>query len=203
MQPRADVVIVGAGACGSLAACELTARGASVVVLEAGPRLDPVTDLRNSEANGGRIMWREPRVHTGQHPIVPKAGVGVGGGTLSWLGVMPRFHRADFRTASTEGVGDDWPIGYDDLRPHYEEVERGFGVAGECGPFAPEPYALPMPPHRMNWHAQVLARGARHAARIRSRRRSRSTRRRTTGGPPAAIAGGADRAVRAERRRRR
>src|SRR5207253_4263471 len=39
-------------------------------------------------------------------------------------------------------------------------VEREFGVAGECGPFAPEPYELPMPPHRMNWHAQVLARGA-------------------------------------------
>ena len=160
MQPRADVVIVGAGACGSLAACELTARGASVVVLEAGPRLDPVTDLRNSEANGARIIWREPRVHTGQHPIVPKAGVGVGGGTLSWLGVSPRFHRADFRTASTEGVGDDWPIAYDDLRPHYEAVERGLGIAGECGPFAPEPYALPMPPHRLNWCAQVLARGA-------------------------------------------
>ncbi|HEY0549532.1 MAG TPA: GMC family oxidoreductase, partial [Verrucomicrobiae bacterium] len=61
----------------------------------------------------------------------------------------------------TEGVGSDWPISYDDLRPHYARIEREFGVAGECGPFAPEPYSLPMPPHRMNWHAQVLARGAR------------------------------------------
>src|SRR5688572_29292080 len=130
MQPRADVVIVGAGACGSLVACELTMRGASVVVLEAGPRLEPATDLPNSESNGARIMWREPRVHTGEHPIVPKAGVGVGGGTLSWLGVSPRFHRADFRTASTEGVGDDWPIAYEDVRPHYEAVERGLGIAG-------------------------------------------------------------------------
>src|SRR6185295_11450160 len=60
-----------------------------------------------------------------------------------------------------EGVGEDWPLGYDDLRPYYEKVEREFGVAGECGPFAPERYELPMPPHRMNWHAQVLARGAR------------------------------------------
>jgi choline dehydrogenase-like flavoprotein len=90
-----------------------------------------------------------------------KAGTGVGGGTLPWLGVTPRFRREDFRTLSTEGVGEDWPIGYDDLRPHYQKVEREFGVAGECGPFAAEPYALPMPAHRMNWHAQVLARGAR------------------------------------------
>jgi choline dehydrogenase-like flavoprotein len=85
----------------------------------------------------------------------------VGGGTLVWLGVAPRFHPADFRTYSTEGVGADWPISYEDLRPYYAKVEREFGIAGECGRFAPEQYELPMPPHRMNWHAQVLARGAR------------------------------------------
>jgi choline dehydrogenase-like flavoprotein len=156
-----DVLIVGAGACGSLVAKELAARGFSVVVLEAGKRFNPATDFANTEANAGKIMWAEPRVYTGKDAIVPKAGVGVGGGTLVWLGVAPRFHRNDFRTYSTEGVGADWPIGYDDLRPHYEKIEQEFGVAGECGPFAPEPYQLPMPPHRMNWHAQVLARGAR------------------------------------------
>src|SRR5688572_11379079 len=162
MSPDAvDVVIVGAGACGSVVAAELAGRGLSVVVLEAGRRFDPPTDLRNSEANAAKIMWTEPRVYAGPHGVVPKAGVGVGGGTLTWLGVMPRFHPADFRTRSTEGVGDDWPISYDDLRPYYRKVEREFGVAGECGPFAPEQYQLPMPPHRMNWHAQVLARGAR------------------------------------------
>jgi choline dehydrogenase-like flavoprotein len=157
----ADVVIVGAGACGSVVAKVLSGRGLSVIVLEAGKRFDPATDLRNSEANAAKIMWTEPRVYAGPHGVVPKAGVGVGGGTLTWLGVMPRFHPADFRTRSTEGVGDDWPISYEDLRPYYHQVEHEFGVAGECGPFPPEPYHLPMPPHRMNWHAQVLARGAR------------------------------------------
>jgi choline dehydrogenase-like flavoprotein len=96
----------------------------------------------------------------GKHPIVPKSGIGVGGGTLTWLGVMPRFHPRDFQTYSNEGVGADWPIGYEDLKPYYARVEREFGVAGECGPYWPDPYTLPMPPHRMNWHAQVLARGA-------------------------------------------
>ncbi len=158
---RPDVLIVGAGPCGSLMACALARAGLSVVVLETGRRYDAPTDLRNTEAKACKILWTEPRKYVGKDFIVPKAGMGVGGGTLPWLGVMPRFHRADFRTHSTEGVGADWPIGYDDLRPHYENVEREFGVAGECGPFAPEPYALPMPAHRMNWHAQVLARGAR------------------------------------------
>jgi len=156
-----DVVIVGAGACGGLVAAELARRGFSVCVLEAGRRFDPATDLSNSEANGGKIIWSEPRVYAGRDAVVPKTGVGVGGGTLAWLGVMPRFHHADFRTHSTEGVGVDWPISYEDLRPYYHKVETEFGVAGECGPFAPESYELPMPPHPMNWHAQLLAKGAR------------------------------------------
>jgi choline dehydrogenase-like flavoprotein len=159
--PTPDVVVIGAGAGGSLVAKELAGHGLAVVVLEAGKRLDPARDLPNSEANAAKIMWTEPRVFAGRDAVAPKMGVGVGGGTLPWLGVMPRFARADFRTYSTEGVGADWPIGYDDLRGHYAKVERDLGVAGECGPFAPEPYTLPMPPHRLNWHAQLLARGAR------------------------------------------
>ena len=93
-----DVVIVGSGPCGSLVAAELTARGASVVVLEAGPRFDAAADLPNSEANAANILWTEPRVYAGPHGVVPKTGIGVGGGTLAWLGVMPRFHPADFST---------------------------------------------------------------------------------------------------------
>src|SRR4051794_8491213 len=158
MTDSPDVLVVGAGACGSLAASRLAQAGFSVVVLEAGKRFD---HLPNTEANGAKILWNEPRRYVGKDGVVPKAGIGVGGGTLAWLGVMPRFHPNDFRTYSTEGVASDWPIGYDDLRAHYRKVEHEFGVAGECGPFAPERYELPMPPHRMNWHAQVLARGAR------------------------------------------
>src|SRR5262249_11256931 len=156
-----DVVVVGAGACGSLVARELAGHSHSVVVLEAGKRLDPATDLPNAESNAAKILWTEPRVFAGPDAVAPKPGTGVGGGTLPWLGVMLRFGRSDFRTHSTEGVGADWPLGYDDLRDHYAAVERELGVAGECGPFAPEPYELPMPPHRLNWHAQILARGAR------------------------------------------
>ena len=160
MTESVDAVVVGSGPCGALAAHDLAASGFSVTILEAGKRFDPATDLRNREGNGARILWNEPRVYSGKDSVIPKAGMGVGGGTLAWLGVMPRFHRADFKTNSTEGVGADWPISYDDLRPYYPIVEKEFGLAGECGPFAPEQYQLPMPPHRMNFHAQVLARGA-------------------------------------------
>jgi choline dehydrogenase-like flavoprotein len=157
--PTIDVIVVGAGACGSLLANDLTTAGFKVTVLEAGPRFTRA-DLPNTEANAAKIIWTQPRVFAGKHSVAPKTGIGIGGGTLAWLGVVPRFHPADFRTHSTEGVGSDWPIGYDDLRPYYAQVERELGVAGECGPFAPEPYTLPMPAHRMNWAAQLLARGA-------------------------------------------
>jgi choline dehydrogenase-like flavoprotein len=100
-----DVAIVGAGACGSLVAKELTAHGFSVVILEAGKRFDPATDLVNSESNAAKIMWTEPRVPAGKHGVIPKAGVGVGGGTLAWLGVAPRFHPADFRNVLERGRG--------------------------------------------------------------------------------------------------
>ena len=156
-----DVVIVGSGATGSLTASRLAEAGFSVVILEAGKRFRGLDALENTEANAAKIMWGDGRNHVGRDFVVPKTGVGVGGGTFPWLGVMPRFHPNDFRAYTNEGVGADWPIGYEDLRDHYAKVEREFGVAGECGPFAPEEYELPMPPHRMNWHAQVLSRGAR------------------------------------------
>ncbi|WP_171654575.1 GMC family oxidoreductase [Paenibacillus foliorum] len=158
-----DVIVVGSGACGGLVAKELSDHGFSVIMIESGKRFQPSVDLSNSEANSGKIQWTEPRVYTGKHQVIPKSGMGVGGGTLPWLGLMPRFHQADFKTYSSEGVGEDWPLTYDDLAPYYLKIERDFGVAGDCGPFSPESYSLPMPAHRMSWHAQVLAEGARKA----------------------------------------
>src|SRR5688500_7304457 len=134
---ESDVLIVGAGACGSLLANDLTTAGFKVTVLEAGPRFTRA-DLPNTEANAAKIIWTQPRVFAGKHGVAPKTGIGIGGGTLAWLGVVPRFHPADFRSQSTEGVGCDWPIGYDELRPYYALVERELGVAGGCCSLAPE-----------------------------------------------------------------
>jgi choline dehydrogenase-like flavoprotein len=57
----ANVVVVGAGACGGLAANELAQAGFSTIVFEAGKRYDARRDLSNSERNASKIMWAGPR----------------------------------------------------------------------------------------------------------------------------------------------
>jgi choline dehydrogenase-like flavoprotein len=157
-----DFCIVGAGSCGGLVARELAEQGFKVAVLEAGPLYRSRVDFVNDEAEMLKLLWNEPRVLTGKHPIGPLSGQGVGGGGLVWLGVTPRFHDSDFETYTRDGVGADWPIRSADLAPYYSIVERDFGVAGiNDNPFEPPRELYPMPPHRMSWLAQTLARGAR------------------------------------------
>ncbi len=156
-----DVCIVGVGACGGLMARALAEAGLSVVGLDAGPRYDPRVDFENDEGEMLKLLWSGKRVTSGPNPIHPWSGTGVGGGTLVWCGVTPRFHENDFRSASVDGVGVDWPFGYAELAPYYDRVERDFGVAGRAGenPFEAPRGEFPMPPVPFSYQAQVLGRG--------------------------------------------
>ncbi|MFB6173686.1 MAG: FAD-dependent oxidoreductase, partial [Halobacteriales archaeon] len=156
---RVDVCVVGAGPAGALIAHRLAERGYDVVVLEAGTRFDPEERAERMErairpAHGPASVWemggeRDAYASTGEwsYPLNRARVKGVGGSTLHWQGMVYRLHEADFETDSRYGVGEDWPIGYDDLQPYYAEAETALGVAGaDDNPFAPpreEPFPMP------------------------------------------------------------
>ncbi|OXM85059.1 GMC family oxidoreductase [Paenibacillus rigui] len=128
-----DVVIVGAGAAGGVLAKELSTAGMRVVVLDAGPLLDPQKDFASDEVSMQRLGWQDTRFVDGADPLDMghnNSGRGVGGGTVHFTGVFLRFHETDFRARSIDGVADDWPIGYSDLAPYYDKVEKEIAVSG-------------------------------------------------------------------------
>jgi choline dehydrogenase-like flavoprotein len=128
-----DAVIVGAGAAGGVLAKELSEAGYSVVVLEAGPFRDPQHDFASDELAMKSLGWQETRLVAGANPLTMghnNSGFGVGGGTTHFTAVFLRFHASDFRTWSSDGVGADWPIRYEDLEPFYNRNEKEIAVSG-------------------------------------------------------------------------
>lgn len=146
----ADVVIVGAGTAGSIMAYELAKSGLQVVCIEAGPFWNPQSDFASDELTMTRLGWQDTRLVDGQNPLAMghnNSGRGVGGGSTHWTGVCLRFHESDFATKTRDGVGEDWPISYQDLEPYYRYIEQQIGVSGPhrfpWGPFR-GPYPMPM-----------------------------------------------------------
>ncbi|MFD2369606.1 GMC family oxidoreductase [Brevibacillus sp. GCM10020057] len=150
---EADVCIVGAGAAGGVLAYELAKAGLRVVVIEAGPFWDPQSDFASDELSMRRLAWQQTRIVAGADPLRlghNNSGRGVGGGTVHFTGVFLRFHESDFRTRTLDGVGEDWPITYQDLAPYYDKIEREIAVSGPShfpwGAFhGPYPYPVREP----------------------------------------------------------
>ncbi|HIQ06273.1 MAG TPA: GMC family oxidoreductase [Anaerolineae bacterium] len=164
-----DACIIGAGASGAVVAKKLGEAGLKVVVLDAGPRFTPERDYRTAkpdfEVTGPRVFQTsDPRRDRYTWEGVPwfrySRVKGIGGSTLIYVGVSPRFHASDFRLRTLEGVADDWPFRYRDLAPYYDEIERDLGVAGENNnPFDVPRGPYPNPPHPFNCASLTIKRG--------------------------------------------
>ena len=168
-----DAVIVGTGPCGGFAAKELTEQGLTVLVLDAGPMpvpgrdfarhewpwqqpsrgLTPGVRLPSRQSDRVPLMWMQ---HP-DHPFTTEPGKPfvwvrsrvVGGRSLHWSRASHRLSDFDFKAASRDGYGEDWPISYADIAPYYDRVEEHIGVSGyvEGYPQLPDGKFLPGMPY--------------------------------------------------------
>ncbi len=156
-----DAVVVGCGAGGGVLTQRLARAGWKVVAFDAGPFWDPDRDWVSDEAGSHRLYWTENRVVGGADPVplgANNSGRGVGGSMVHFAGYAPRFHPSDFHTRSLDGVGADWPISYDELRPYYEAIEAELPVAGQHWPWG-DPHGYPHSPHPVGGDGELFIRG--------------------------------------------
>jgi choline dehydrogenase-like flavoprotein len=126
-----DVVIVGAGASGAAAAWRLARAGLRVTCLDhvdwvdpkATPSLIPDWEIARQTTHhpnpNVRAASQDYPVDDTDAAIKPLLYNAVGGSTILWGAHFPRLRPSDFRTKTLDGVGDDWPISYEDLAPYY------------------------------------------------------------------------------------
>jgi choline dehydrogenase-like flavoprotein len=159
MPSPADVLIIGAGPTGAVAAKRFAQAGMRVVVLEQGDWPDyskARADHLDFELTMGCHWSGNPnrRKAVCDYPIEDSDSDisavlynAVGGGTVIYAAHWQRNMPSDFRVRTLDGVGDDWPLTYQDLQPYYERVEEDFGVSGLAGdPAFPPGKGPPLPP---------------------------------------------------------
>ncbi len=186
IQPKKyDAVIVGSGAGGGMAAYQLSKAGLKVCLLEAGAMYDPqknITQLKwpyESPRRGASTKFRPFGDFDGCYcgwevegePFTKEKGTDwmwwrarmLGGRTNHWGRISLRFGPKDFKRKSIDGLGDDWPIGYEDVKPYYDSIDKLIGIFGTNEGLENDPDGFFLPPPKPRLHELFIKNAAGNA----------------------------------------
>jgi len=179
-----DAIVVGSGATGGWAAKRLTEAGWKVALLEAGPKTTPKDYTEHVQPwqlpyLGQSPMLRKERpiqslcyacresnykwfVNDHENPYTQEKPFHwirmrvLGGRSLSWGRQSYRMSDLDFKAATHDGYGDDWPISYEEMVPYYELVEKYVGISGQAENLPQLPDSVFLPPMEMTCGETIL-----------------------------------------------
>ena len=186
---KTEVVVIGSGAGGGTAVKVLTDLGIQVTLLEAGPMLNPQKDFKehltpyevdhrgagaHAELYFGRQQWNWFSAPNGYwnidgEPYTVAPGDDfrwfrsriLGGRTNHYGRISLRFSDYDFKPYSTDGLGDDWPVTYDEIAPYYDKAEGFIGVTGTKEGIRSAPDGNFLPPIAPRVHEVLIQRASR------------------------------------------
>ena len=180
-----DAIIVGSGAGGGMATHQLANAGLKVALIEAGDFYDPADEEQRTQL---RYPWESPRRGASTRlrpfgdynsciggweldgePYTQKddtefmwwRGRMLGGRTNHWGRISLRFGPLDFKRKDIDGLGDNWPIGYEDISPYYDKVDKLIGIFGSNEGLYNDPDGYFLPAHKPRLHELYYIDGAR------------------------------------------
>lgn len=158
-QEEVEVLIVGAGPSGAVAAHTLASVGMSVICLEQGDWMSP-NDYPGNRPEYEMLVQKDwnpnpnTRGRAADYPVnssdsdlTPVMFGAVGGSSILFGAHWMRLKPSDFRVKTQDGICDDWPISYEDLHPYYNRIDAFLGVSGLGGDPAYPEQDFEMPPH--------------------------------------------------------
>ncbi len=178
-----DAIIVGSGAGGGMSAKVLSEAGLNVAIVEAGPFFDPKDPKTQTQL---KWPWESPRRGASTkrafgdydmswgdwkvdgEPYTQKDDTNfmwwrsrmLGGRTNHWGRISLRFGPKDFKHKDVDGFGDNWPIGYEDVKPYYDKLDKLIGVFGSNEGLKNDPDGFFLPPPKPRLHELYYIKGA-------------------------------------------
>ncbi len=181
-----DAIIVGSGAGGGMAAKILAEAGQNIAIVEAGPFFDPTDPAQMTQlkwpyesprrgasttrsfgdfdaAYGGWEIDGEPYTRVEGTEFDWFRAHMLGGRTNHWGRISLRFGPDDFMRHDLDGLSDNWPISYDDVKPYYDKVDKLIGVFGSKENMRNEPDGFFLPAPKPRLHELYYIKAARKA----------------------------------------